>query len=1277
MGSPAIFSGSLVKLLKNNLKLGVNSTIFSGSVDPSATATTGEIGDLYVSNHATAYGLYVKRDSGSSVNWTKGSLIVQDEGIDISSAGKLNFVGPGVSVSSDGTTYTITIPGGGGGGSGGVGSDYLLSDLIDAELSTDVEFESDNQFKEDFEETTKGTFTNMAASGSALRFTGSNLTGSVERNKAASTEKRSVTGKVIMNLQNIAPRDEAILTPTSATRTIYFDGDVTQFFVVNDYCVIARRYLDTDTNSDGRTGYVFSFGSSSTLLKFQVASSSYNAGLDKTTITVTNADLTDITFGLASSDYYQKLRVIPYNYLVYGNSANSAPTGGQYEQMEEVDASVLTQISILGDSFIEILFSITGSVTHVHAKTSDSGSYGIMRIIEGGATQTAHIAYSVDGGKNWTKHATTKSVNANFGSENNSGDTFSESNLFIADNGMAVVTYPYYDAPDINLKAIYIDVSVGSPSISDTPTTGSGAGYVEKLSGTNSARSAVVAGNKSDASFIQVVCGETQTGTIRSRAYTSGGSVYSSASNITSITTTNNQLPKSVEVTKPDANHRTWLCYSDSSGNLVANRYTEGSATATSVSITATSRVIFGSTINPTRWIISHFDTSTLAVGISYCDLSGVAFSAVLPVVDASAENFSAFMGNSSSSANHGPFRTFPKTVISNPLNDAHAIVVASLTGSDSVDVSSLMEVPDMTSFSGVHTSQYTATSNVLTLRSAASSTQIAQTFTAGTGGYKSFKTKVYQTGSIASGSSMYAEIYATAAGLPTGAALYTSDTIDPSTISKNTSGQTVSFSFDGVSLTNAVVYAVVIVADYAISGSNHIVVKGVSGGSYAGGTTATYNGAVWAAGTDDIYFEWCGFWFKSIGNARQIDVSKKGIKENNSETQIIKYDNANAMIIFRKELFRSASDSDRVNTGHGYKKMVAWSGVSTVSSVLSNTINAAYSADSFDDNIVLNVSMGNPVCARINVTTGAVSATEVFEDRSGLEVIKSGGTLPSIVADASFDSGVCASFDGSTNYVEYTDTTSFDFDSTKPFLVEFEIKPGAVTGSKRIVESYNASSQGGMLIAMGASTSGDIAVEMRSSGAGTIAQTITATGFVSIGTYNVIRVYYDGLGGQIRISKSTSSGGVFTEATYNGVPISFSGNTSGITTPFRIGAAATSSLFVNAKIGYFKVIKGTVTPVYTGFSTQAPFVACEGIRNGLIIGRRVAGENSATYSNNFNSTAKSSTNISLVDSYPCVFTYDLTFVSSGFYQNFKIDAERPTTLDVGNIEGYNVVYNR
>lgn len=69
MGSPVLFQGSFVKLLKSALNLNDQAYILTGTVDPSASATSAPQGSLYLRTGSSGSQLFIKQDGGSTTNW--------------------------------------------------------------------------------------------------------------------------------------------------------------------------------------------------------------------------------------------------------------------------------------------------------------------------------------------------------------------------------------------------------------------------------------------------------------------------------------------------------------------------------------------------------------------------------------------------------------------------------------------------------------------------------------------------------------------------------------------------------------------------------------------------------------------------------------------------------------------------------------------------------------------------------------------------------------------------------------------------------------------------------------------------------------------------------------------------------------------------------------------------------------------------------------------------------------------------------------------------------
>lgn len=96
-----IYSGQVVKTLKDGLKLGNNAVIYSGSLDPSISGFNANDGDVYIS---TSVNKIFQKNGGSSTDWDN-----------LLSSASLSTYFDTFNSSSDwgspsGGYYTITIP---------------------------------------------------------------------------------------------------------------------------------------------------------------------------------------------------------------------------------------------------------------------------------------------------------------------------------------------------------------------------------------------------------------------------------------------------------------------------------------------------------------------------------------------------------------------------------------------------------------------------------------------------------------------------------------------------------------------------------------------------------------------------------------------------------------------------------------------------------------------------------------------------------------------------------------------------------------------------------------------------------------------------------------------------------------------------------------------------------------------------------------------------------------------------------------------------------------
>lgn len=119
MGSAVIFSGSAVKALKKEIKLGSGASVISGTTDPTLSAISAVAGSLY--QNETTGKIYRKLDAGSSTNWieikestAKNYILNPDASLDTTGwsvykdvAGSLPVDGTGT-ISAPNITWTRT-----------------------------------------------------------------------------------------------------------------------------------------------------------------------------------------------------------------------------------------------------------------------------------------------------------------------------------------------------------------------------------------------------------------------------------------------------------------------------------------------------------------------------------------------------------------------------------------------------------------------------------------------------------------------------------------------------------------------------------------------------------------------------------------------------------------------------------------------------------------------------------------------------------------------------------------------------------------------------------------------------------------------------------------------------------------------------------------------------------------------------------------------------------------------------------------------------------------
>jgi hypothetical protein len=293
------------------------------------------------------------------------------------------------------------------------------------------------------------------------------------------------------------------------------------------------------------------------------------------------------------------------------------------------------------------------------------------------------------------------------------------------------------------------------------------------------------------------------------------------------------------------------------------------------------------------------------------------------------------------------------------------------------------------------------------------------------------------------------------------------------------------------------------------------------------------------------------------------------------------------------------------------------------VKSVISDAVIAGYAPSNFDSNLVFSMAAGTDDCKTQNTTTGVLNSSEAGEDRSGMNhETASYGFGFSYPSDVDFQAGVAANLvSASSHRFVYADRPEFDLYFNKPFVLELEIKFTSFLANAGIVTQYNSATSYGWQLTND-DTAGALRFLIRNSAGTTIGDAITSIGFVTTGTYYILRIVGLGDGSAPKIYKRTSLLGAETEATYQSTAVFASGNTSSAA-QFHIGRNINGT-YVDAKIGYVKMSNGASSFNYAGFKSQPPLVGIQNLGHKILTENKV-GLNSNTSGVNFD-------NVGIVD---------------------------------------------
>lgn len=1203
----------------------------------------------------------------------------------------------------DGVTYSDFGTGGGGGGGSSIAADpYTVLNQLGQEESSNASQFTPNMFIDPFRGD-KGTKVNSEISNSSLTFSGSNLTASYQRDKETGVEKTASLGAAVGNLQYLAPSTDTITTITTE-RTVKFEGNVVSYFGVNKNVISAKRIILGEANSDSSDQYVFLFDSSNDLVKWTVSNSPapvYDNITNRTTVVLSNADTgLDITQGIIAANNTSRLRFIPFDYKFKVNTDLASPTSGQYDEMDIVDAIATGQIAITGANNFANMSGATGSVVLSAAKCSPNGVYCVaMSLEQQSGNEFYRWNYSKDNGETWVSLGT-KTAGAELSGLDASGSHHyvSPAHIGVSNNGHLFSVFSR-NSP-LEVAGVYSNLSDVTPTLNDSPATHEFA--AGKIIGSAANTHAQVAIDEIDGDYITVL-GKQDNSTSRFRwfTWTGGTPVYQNLGDVSNGSTHQASSFPFFPMSIAGANgaERTFWAHQNTSGNNLELRYfpyLSGTVQSIATLASGVSVRYHDGQVNGNSWYVLEGTSSVAGLRmVRVSDLSGSPTPGSLLSLESL--DVDGFNGHSASDF----YINLHKTAyhrLSNGSSETHMFAAVDLIHPDSVRRSHLFEIQDASSYQGVHQSE-TGAGTARNYRNAAGSTLLGQSFTANTNRHRTFTARVYQQGNILQDAyTLQAKIYATAAGIPTGAALYTSNnSYDPGRFTKSTSGQDITFNFDNVALSNGVVYAIVYESAFPISGTNFLTFLGTAAGSSIVGSRQLYDGSVWTAQAagDDLYTKISGDYETVVGNAKHSTLSLGGDSEHNFETQIEAIGTSQIKYTTRLAKQFVSTATLYPSTGDIFQRTINISGVAGTQSTYDDLRGAAFGATSFDPNLVFNAAFGSDFAGRRNLDTAAFGAADTYiEDSSSWNT--SGGSSNSPtgrVADASFQTGFGYELQGVTQFISISTSTKHYPRPPLGFAIEFEMKADTVaTGGtasplstdanlRTIVSNFVDSGATRSGFFTGLAPNGGITLSTYTGASGVGTYTTCAT-IISVGVYYKIKILIDPV---------TSLGHVY----YNGTECAsyaVQNNHTTIGNPNvdltigqhdRGGGAgidSVSSPGFDGRIGYVKIANGLNSVanggfVSSGFVNQRAITTHQNLGR-LMVGEMQNGQNRQTQdsSGNFDTLGFANADFATIATSPkTVFFLEKTLTTPGPYEHFLFEMGRASTTDTSRWDGMGV----
>jgi hypothetical protein len=1174
-------------------------------------------------------------------------------------------------------------------GEGGESGSDLLSKLSAAEASQP--FAQDPAEIVDPFNASTGVFNNMSVSGGALSLSGANLSGSYTKGNAVSQSKGNVEGLQLVDLVAVKPNTTPI-----ALDTVEFDGDITAYFAVNQP-VLAFREFDDGAVKKHRHLHT----ASGDVILLSIDSISYNSSTDRTTIAFSNPTNADLTFGQTPANQ-TSLRFSPFDmqFLARGSSSTL------FDELTISDANIVVPnvITIPGQgtagNFALIGIGFTGSIQKSDITMSPNRVYGVIRtLVHNSGSETWHYFGTKDGGNNWF-NVGTRTVTGGTYAEETLGDGAyfwaNSTQMVVADNGKFFAIVPWQQSGVFMVRAVYGDLSPVSPTFDDTPDVptdpgdniGGGAGYV--FTGVTQNSYGVVSGDLTDLSLVAVMGAFTTSNDRFIRWYTNGGATHLGlSSNLPGAQPTQ---PNMISVSGSGTAHRTHLFFNDGAFKYVVFDQPTLTPTATTTIAPENTRTLDQIVSGTRKHVITHDLTNSPRTEIYSGQLSSNTIALIGPLIEG-ASNISPSVFQGSSSNNNvnyeNYFRQMGQHMVVDPGDDKHFLFAMEFRHPDGVERATLAEVIDSTNFNSIQISQYTANLDQ-NFRTGTNADERAMTFTANNTRISTAAFMFYQVGSIAEDHTMWCEIQETTSSLPNGTVVATSQVIDPNKITKSSSAQWLFFNFPLTILTSGV-YAFVLKATFPVSATNYLLFKANLSGGYSGGETLQLQGGTtWqSSGGNDMTFFVTDAVITDVGNALHNTLTSEGRDRHNFECtiQLVNSNSNKGQLVFRKTKNPqyNTTENSYPGTGHIYRREITINAgaKATIGPLLQNGY------QNFDDNLIFSTSLGSPTCERKDQVTGAGNGLQ-GEDRSGFNNPANtyqNMTSANFEPDVSFQSGRCLNFNGvSERKIVYANTGIGRFKVGRPFIVECEVKPASYSGDNVMVGATNTTSGNSWDLRFNSGSSPAGKLGLRLLQGTSVTHLVQASTPISLGTYIIVRVVYDGL--LIKMYTATGSNYAaaitagFTEVTYdsgNG-PVNLPYDMTGVSN-LTLGANVPATYFAFHKMGYVKISDGSTAFTYSGFQDQSAMVGAKNAGIGILVERKI-GQNSELQANSYLGFDEfgfidNQVVTAVVDSYRKLLKTKGRLTTKGADLEFKVEHTRASVSDSSKLAGYIAAFRK